>query len=193
MQRWYVVQSEPGRETMALAHLDRQGFGAFLPIEAVWRVYRGEGYWHHLPYFAGYLFVEFDACASEWCGIKELPGCRGVLTYCDTLQPKPVPEEAMNWLLSHAGEAGVIRERDGRPTVPNWIRGQLFGVVDGPFTNFEATFERFLNDPAPKPKRRRKGQKLREQAAFRAEVFVSIFGRQTRVELELGQLEPVVA
>ena len=63
---WYAVQTQPNRENLALAHLERQGFDVWLPhIERIIRHARKVKSVRR-PLFPGYLFINLDLEKARW-------------------------------------------------------------------------------------------------------------------------------
>ena len=102
--RFYVVQTQPQRERLAVKELSNQGFRTFLPcLKHPPRVWKGKFLEPRLePLFPKYLFVQLSLTEEPW---RSINGTRGVIrVMCmDSERPSPVPQEAMLRLLA-AGE-----------------------------------------------------------------------------------------
>ncbi len=81
-------------------------------------------------------------------------------------KPIPLPDEEVTAILEHIG-----KRRERRAMKSQFEKGDLVKVMDGPFANFSGSVEEI------NPERER------------VKVMVTIFGRQTPVELEFHQIE----
>jgi transcriptional antiterminator RfaH len=108
MERYYVVQTRPQKESTAAYELKNQGFRTFFPVIRSPRpAKQGKILLPRLsPLFPKYLFVQLDLDLDPW---RSINGTRGVVrVMCmDEYRPSPVPVLAMTRLLD-AGE--VIEE-----------------------------------------------------------------------------------
>lgn len=109
MNRYYVVQTQPLRERLAIQELLNQDFQTFFPvIKHLPRIAKGKLEPSRLsPLFPRYLFVSLDLEYDQWRCIN---GTRGVtrIICMDEDRPSPVSDIVMTRLLA-AGE--VIEEK----------------------------------------------------------------------------------
>ncbi len=56
-RQWYVAQTQPRKERLALEHLGRQGFTSFLPLVKRPRKTAGKVAFASTPLFPGYIFL----------------------------------------------------------------------------------------------------------------------------------------
>lgn len=106
MKRWFAVHVQPRRETLALAHLERQGFEAFLPQV---RHIRGTGTRRREvlePFFASYLFACLDPAADRWRSINGTIGVRRLVCFGDL--PAPLPNGFVEGLRDSFGLDGEL-------------------------------------------------------------------------------------
>jgi len=129
---WIVAATKPKAEFIAKMHLERQGYDAYLPL-----VVSPERHDPH-PMFPGYLFISPDALEGIWRPIRSTVGIVAVLM--NGIEPSKVPECVIN-LLQRREEAGVIRLRR-REAVAQLHPGQAVRIYEGPFSGFEAVFQR---------------------------------------------------
>lgn len=133
MDRYYVVQTQPQRERLAVAELKNQDFHTFFPILAkAPRVRRGKfEIPPSSPLFPKYLFVKLDLDHDPW---RSINGTRGVvrLMSMDEERPSPVPSAAMDRLLI-AGE--IIQEATA--ALPFNVHDPV-EFVDGPMKGLKA-------------------------------------------------------
>lgn len=159
--RWYVAETEPRKETVAIQHLERQSFRCFCP-----RLQRVRRHARRIetvlaPLFPGYVFVSFDADQVGWRAINGTRGVRRLLT-SERLAPLPMPDEAM---------ASLIEKYDGRAVgaEPDLQAGDSVLIVAGPFAEQYATIES-LDD---------KG---------RVRLLFAILGGGARISLDAGSI-----
>lgn len=133
--RWYVAETAPRKEQLAVAHLERQAFRSFCPRFRKTRRHARRLDEILAPVFPGYVFVRFDRDRDPWLsingtfGIKQLVGPR-------PSQPQPVPECVMGVLLARCVN-GVVSS-----VAPELQPGQTVRLLAGPFADQIATVER---------------------------------------------------
>ena len=78
---WYAVQTQPNRENLAVAHLERQGFNVWLPrIERIIKHAR-QAKSVRRPLFPGYLFVNLDLETARWRAINGTVGVSRIVSF----------------------------------------------------------------------------------------------------------------
>ena len=116
--------------------------------------------------FPGYILVQVDLNDDTWHLVKDTPKVSGFIG--DSRNPSPLTEPEVAALILQM-EGGAKRPRPSK----HFEEGDSIKVVDGPFADFNGTVDEVKPD---------KG-KLR--------VLISIFGRNTPVELDFAQVEKV--
>jgi transcriptional antiterminator RfaH len=134
-QRWYVVQSQPNAEYKAVAHLNRQGFGTYLPRYLKRRRHARRIDIVPAPLFPRYLFVAIDMTAQRWRSILSTVGVSHIVGNGD--RPTAVPDHVVTTLRAREDAAGFVR-LDHRP---NFGAGEKVRVLDGPFTDCLGLYE----------------------------------------------------
>jgi transcription termination/antitermination protein NusG len=171
--KWYVVQAYSGFETKVKQLLeDRMRingisklFGEIIvPQETISELVKGERKEVKKKFFPGYVLVQMHLNEHSWHLVKETPKVSGFLG--DSLAPEPLSEAEVQRIIAQVaqGVAAVAGKGQFEP-------GDAVMVKDGPFAEFRGTVEEV---------RPEKG-KIR--------VLISIFGRNTPVELEFVQVE----
>ncbi|MGL1930326.1 MAG: transcription termination/antitermination protein NusG [Desulfotalea sp.] len=171
--QWYILQVHSGFEEKVKLTLEERikkdsledYFGQILvPTEQIVEMVKGSRKTSTRRFFPGYMLVSMELNDQTWHTIHEnMPRVVGFVG--DDKNPIPITDE----------EAGKIiaRIQDGserpRPKVIFDV-GENVRVIDGPFANFQGTVDEVFPD---------KG---------RVRVMVSIFGRETPVELEFVQV-----
>lgn len=174
-KRWYVVQAYSGFEKNVQKTLKeriaREGmegyFGQILvPVEEVVDIKNGRKTISERKFYPGYVLVEMEMTDDSWHLVKSTPRVSG---FIGGTANKPTPILKRADAILQQVRSGVEKPK---PKVEFEV-GQQVRVNEGPFADFngivdEVNYER---------------NKLR--------VSVQIFGRETPVELEFGQVEKI--
>jgi transcriptional antiterminator NusG len=171
--KWYIVHAYSNFEKKVAEALRDQAkaqgladkFSEILvPTEDVVEIRRGRKVNTERKYFPGYVLVKMDLTDEAYHLVKNTPKVTGFLG--SGAKPAPVSEKEVQRIVG-AIEEGVERPR---PTIRFDI-GEKVRVTDGPFASFDGHVESVDEERA------------------RLRVSVSIFGRETPVELEYEQVE----
>ncbi len=184
--QWFVVQVLSGQENKVFESINKRikteemsdvVFEVVLPTERVSEIKRGKKTETTRKFFPGYLIVNMflldenkQLVDKTWYFIKDTPGVIGFAgtKERDGRPPQPIPmrQSEVDALLAQVrgGEESV------KPKI-NFEVGEVVKVSDGPFQNQNGVVEEIDPDRG----------KLR--------VSVSIFGRDTLVDLEYWQVE----
>ncbi|MDD2943154.1 MAG: transcription termination/antitermination protein NusG [bacterium] len=172
---WYVVHTYSGFEQRVKLTLEERirthnlgdRFGAILvPQETVVEVVKGQKKTSTRKFFPGYILVQMRLDDDTWHIVKDTPKVTGFVG--DSHNPVPLSKQEVDTLIAQL-EGGAQRPRPKA----TFEQGDSIKVVDGPFVDFNGTVDEVKAD---------KG-KLR--------VLISIFGRNTPVELDFVQVEKV--
>jgi len=176
-KRWYIVHAysnferkvaEAIKERAKAQGLEGQFEEVLVPTEDVVEVRRGRKISTERKFFPGYVLVKMEMTDPAFLLIKNTPKVTGFLG-ADNKAIPITEEEAMRIL--HQVKDGVERPK---PTVTYEV-GENVKVADGPFESLMGVVEEIDEERA------------------RLKVAVMIFGRQTRVDLEFGQVQKVAA
>ena len=107
LTRWYAVGTQPGRELVAKAHLLRQNFTCFLPMQEKTVSHARRLTTGRRSYFPGYLFVALDLRIDRWRAINGTVGVRNIVSTADC--PAPVSRGFVEALQAHVDADGLIR------------------------------------------------------------------------------------
>jgi transcriptional antiterminator NusG len=172
---WYVVHTYSGFEARVKLTLEERvrnaklqdKFGKIIvPQEQVVELVRGEKKTSSRKFFPGYMLIQCELNDETWHLVANTPKVTGFVG--DTRNPVPLSaQEVQNLFMQMEGGA-----KKPRPKV-QFEDGDSVKVVDGPFADFNGVVDEVKPD---------KG-KLR--------VLISIFGRNTPVELDFVQVEKV--
>ena len=172
--RWYVLQAFSGFEHQVqraleerIERFDAAGmFGQILvPTEEVVEMREGKRRRSERKFFPGYVLVQMDMNEQSWHVVKNTPKVMGFVGGTSD-KPAPISEQEAQTILGRVEEGA----EKPRPKVV-FERGEVVRVIDGPFNDFNAVVEEV------------------DYEKNRLRVAVLIFGRQTPVELEFGQVE----
>ncbi len=139
-------------------------FGEILvPTEQVVEMIKGTKKTSSRKFFPGYILINVDLTDETWHTVRDTPKVTGFVG--NDLHPEPLSDEDAMKIISRIKD-GALKPK---PKVTFEI-GDVVRVIDGPFSNFQGVVDEVYPD---------KG---------RVRVMVSIFGRETPVELEYIQV-----
>jgi transcriptional antiterminator NusG len=186
---WYVIHSYAGYENKVKANLESRIqsldmedfiFQVEVPTEEVVEIKNGKRQQVQRKVFPGYILVRMDLNDESWGAVRNTPGVTGFVGA--TSRPSPLSLDEVVKILAPAtkkaaavaagGKAAAGGEKP-RVEVVDYQIGESVTVMDGPFATLPATISEI--DPVH--------QKLR--------VLVSIFGRETPVELSFSQVSKI--
>ncbi len=128
---WFVVNTQPHKEALAIANLTNQGFATYCPV--VRRRIRHARQFRDVlrPLFPGYVFVESAFEKSAWRPLLSTFGVRSLVRSGDN----------PSWLDPRFIDALRAREKDGAIVAPAspYREGQQIRIVEGPFDGKVAT------------------------------------------------------
>ena len=175
-KRWYVVHAYSGFEKSVqralVERIQRQGmedvFGRVLvPVEEVVELKQGQKSISERKFFPGYVLVEMEMSDDSWHLVKSTPRVSGFIGGTAN-RPLPISQREVDAIMAQVQVGG----EKPKPRVEFEI-GQQVRVNEGPFADFNGAVEEVNYER----------NKLR--------VSVQIFGRETPVELEFGQVEKI--
>jgi transcriptional antiterminator NusG len=187
---WYVVHSYAGYENKVKANLETRIqtldvedyiFQVEVPTEEVTEIKNGQRKQVQRKVLPGYILVRMDLNDASWSAVRNTPGVTGFVGA--TSRPSPLTlDEVLKFLAPRvaqpkvpvgAGKA-VAGVGGAKPTIEvDYEVGESVTVMDGPFATLPATISEVNVD----------AQKLK--------VLVSIFGRETPVELSFSQVAKI--
>ena len=132
-QRWYVVHTQPHRETQAARQLENQNYRVFLPRFLKSRRHARKIETGLVPLFPRYLFIILDLTRDHWRSVNGTYGVDRLLMRADG--PEAVPEGLVEQLIELSGANGSVRY------TPHFRNGQVIKVAAGPFAEFMGEFQ----------------------------------------------------
>ena len=133
--RWYVVQTHPHAEAKAYAHLEKQGFQAYLPRFLKQRRHARRIETVPAPLFPCYLFVAMNIATQRWRSVHSTIGVSNLV--CHGEKPVALGDGIVEHLQSRHDERGYIK----LDSKPRFARGDLVKILDGVFSACLGSFE----------------------------------------------------
>ncbi|GAA2466964.1 transcription termination/antitermination protein NusG [Terrabacter carboxydivorans] len=186
---WFVIHSYAGYENRVKANLETRIqtlnmedfiFEIEVPMEEVTEIKNGQKKQVRRVRMPGYVLVRMDLTDESWGAVRHTPGVTGFVG--NAHQPVPLSIDEVFTMLAPTFEAaagadgtaaasGTSAPKDVR--VVDFEVGESVTVMEGPFETLPATISEINTDT----------QKLK--------VLVSIFGRETPVELSFAQVAKI--
>jgi transcription termination/antitermination protein NusG len=173
---WYVVHSYAGYENRVKANLENRTaslnmedfiFQIEVPTQDEMVIKQGKRQTVQSKIFPGYVLVRMDLTDESWSAVKNTPSVTG---FVGTTHPTPLTiGEVVKFLAPKPKDV----KRAEAPKVVDFTVGESVTVMDGPFATLPATINEINAE------------------AQRLKVLVSIFGRETPVELSFSQVSKI--
>ena len=181
---WFVIHSYAGYENRVKANLltrvtslnmEPYIFDVQVPMETVTEIKNGQRKLVNRVRMPGYVLVRMDLTDESWGAVRHTPGVTGFVGH--THQPVPLSHDEIYTMLNPTFEtpgdvagAGGGGAKAAETHIVDFEVGESVTVMEGPFETLPAT----ISEINPE------SQKLK--------VLVSIFGRETPVELSFSQV-----
>ncbi len=172
---WFIVQTYSGYENKVRTNLEQRIktmdvgdriFRVVIPTENEIEIREGQRRTVSKKLFPGYVFVQMVMDDASWYVVRNTPGVTGFAgaSTDERARPTPLADDEVN---------RILREMDTAPARINvgFEPGESVRVIDGPFTDFVGLVDEINLD---------KGK---------VRVMLSMFGRDTPVELDFLQVE----
>ena len=168
---WFVVHTYSGYEERVRKNLeqriksmDSQGeiFQVVIPTEDEIEVKNGQRYTVTKKILPGYILIQMRMSDQSWSIVRNTPGVTGFVGSGN--KPAPLQEEEVSRILKQmVAEAPKVKV--------GFRRGQSVRVIDGPFIDFMGIVDDI------------------SEGKGKVKVLLSLFGRETPVELDFLQVE----
>ncbi|MDQ1742131.1 MAG: transcription termination/antitermination protein NusG [Pseudonocardiales bacterium] len=188
---WFVVHSYAGYENKVktnlesrISSLDMEDyiFQVEVPTEEVVEIKNGKRQQVNRKVFPGYILVRMELTDDSWGAVRNTPGVTGFVGA--TSKPSPLSMDEVIKILAPtvqkagaAGKSGAAGGADGSGAAPTEVVdfeiGESVTVMDGPFATLPATINEI------------------DALHAKLKVLVSIFGRETPVELSFSQVSKI--
>jgi len=172
---WYVVHSYAGYEKKVRDNLDNRKrtlnmeefiFQVEVPEEEVTEIKNGQRKQVKRNVFPGYVLVRMDLTDESWSCVRNTPGVTGFVG--NAHHPSPLTLTEVENILA---PRPVKKSDKIDMKMVDFDIGESVTVMDGPFATLPATISEIMPEQA------------------KLKVLVSIFGRETPVELGFNQVQ----
>ncbi|MDD5110637.1 MAG: transcription termination/antitermination protein NusG [Patescibacteria group bacterium] len=172
-RRWYVIHTYSGYEENVKRNLEQRIesmdmedkiYNVLIPTEKKIRIKNGRRKIVTEKIFPGYVLVEMVVDDNSWYVVRNTPNVTGFIGSGTT--PTPISEEEIRALQKRMGVEEPTYTIDVATGAP--VR-----IVDGPFKNYEGKVASV------------------DKARGKIKVLVSVFGRETPVELDFLQVKKI--
>ncbi|MDI3548840.1 MAG: transcription termination/antitermination protein NusG [Halanaerobiales bacterium] len=169
-KQWYVIHTYSGHENKVKANLEKRIettgmedkiFRILVPTEEKIERKKGKEKVVNKKVFPGYVLVEMKMSDDSWYVVRNTPGVTGFVS--SGTKPLPLQPEEVNHILRGMG----LEDKK----VTDFAEGDKVRVIDGPFEEFVGVIQEVHPHQG------------------KAKVLVSMFGRETPLELEFSQIE----
>ena len=172
-RRWYVLHTYSGYEENVCRNLKQRIesmdmedkiFDVLIPTETKIKIKNGKRKTVKEKIFPGYVLVNMIVTDASWYVVRNTPNVTGFVGSGTT--PTPVSESEIKSLMSKMGQ----EEPEFKIDI---AIGEIVKITDGPFKDYEGKVSEI------------------DEARGKAKVLVSMFGRETPVELDFLQIKKV--
>jgi len=185
---WYVVHSYAGYENKVKTNLEARIqsldvedyiYQIEVPTEEVTEIKNGKRAQVNRKVLPGYLLVRMELNDESWGAVRNTPGVTGFVGATSKPSPLTIDEVVKILVPATAPQAARVTGGEAAATTAapaalvDFEVGESVTVMDGPFATLPATINEINAEQ----------QKL--------QVLVSIFGRETPVELSFSQVQKI--
>jgi transcriptional antiterminator NusG len=172
-RRWYVIHTYSGYEENVARNLKQRIesmdmedkiFDVLVPLETKIKIKNGRRITVREKIFPGYVLVNMIVTDNSWYVVRNTPNVTGFIGSGTT--PTPVSEEEIKELQRRMGVEEPTYKVDVSVGTP-------VKIIDGPFKDFEGKVSEV------------------DEAKGKVKVLVSMFGRETPVELDFLQVKKI--
>lgn len=172
-RRWYAIHTYSGyEENVAEAlqqrietmDMEEKIFGILVPKEKKIKIKNGARRVIEEKIFPGYVLVEMIVTDDSWYVVRNTPNVTGFIGTGTT--PTPIAQEEVDALMKRVG----VSEPEFKLDVS---KGALVAITDGPFKGQQGKVDDI------------------DESRGKVKVLVSMFGRETPLELDFLQIKKV--
>lgn len=171
--KWYIVHTYSGHENKVAKTLmqrvqamgfEERIFDALVPTRDTIRVRGGKKETIKEKIFPGYILVNMDLSDEAWVLVRTTPGVTSFVGAQN--KPTPIRDDEVQAIVAFVGQKEPVYKAQ-------FTQGEAVKITDGPFSDFLGTVESI------------------DEAKGKVKVLVSIFGRETPVELDFLQVSKI--
>ena len=168
--KWYIIHAYSGQEDrvasalkqrVASLHLENKIFETIVPTQDKIEVKSGKKHTLKEKIFPGYILVKMILDDNSWLAVRTTPGVTSFVGVGN--KPTPISDKEVEAILKFS-------QISAPKFKTKFSKGEAIKIIDGPFADFLGTVDSIDDD---------KGK---------VKVLVSIFGRETPVELDFMQV-----
>ncbi len=172
-RQWYAIHTYSGYEEKVADSIKQRAqtidmadkiFDAMVPKEKQIQIKNGKRKIVDAKIFQGYVLVEMKLTDETWYIVRNTPGVTGFVG--SGTSPTPVSDAEMIKIKKRMGVEDPKHQID-------FSEGEVVNIIDGPFKGFEGAVSEI------------------DTAKGKLKVMVSMFGRDTPVELDALQVKKV--
>lgn len=171
--KWYIVHTYSGHENKVAKTLmqrvqamgfENNIFDALVPTRDTIRVRGGKKETIKEKIFPGYILVNMELSDEAWILVRTTPGVTSFVGAQN--KPTPIRDDEVQAIVAFVGQKDPVYKAQ-------FSTGEAVKITDGPFSDFLGTVESI------------------DEAKGKIKVLVSIFGRETPVELDFLQVAKI--
>ena len=172
--RWYVVHTYSGHEAKVAEalkqraqtlNLDNQIVEVLIPTQEKIQIRRGQRKTVNEKIFPGYMLVQMEMTDESWLAVRTTPGVTAFIGSVGK-RPTPIPQREVDAIMK-------FMEVKAPKYKSTFSAGEAVKIVEGPFSDFLGTVDHI------------------DETKGKLSVLVSIFGRETPVELDFAQVSKI--
>ncbi|MDZ7726463.1 MAG: transcription termination/antitermination protein NusG [Candidatus Campbellbacteria bacterium] len=169
-RNWYAIHTYAGyekavernlRQRIESLGMDDRIFDVVVPTEKKVKIKRGKRVEEEERIYPGYILVDMIVTDDSWYVVRNTPRVTGFVG--SGVQPVPLSQKEVDDLFARMN-------RDTAKHTIDLIKGDTVRIVDGPFKELEGKVDEV------------------DEEAGKIRVLVSMFGRETPVELDFLQV-----
>lgn len=170
---WYVVHTQAGYEQRTKQSLeqriktlgfDEQIFSVIIPMRDIITIKQGKKKQVKEKLFPGYILVNMLLNDDSWLVVRTTEGVTGFVGAGN--KPTPISEKEVEAILKFALE-------ESPKFKTKFSANEAVKIIDGPFTDFLGTIQSV------------------DESQGKVKVLISIFGRETPVDLDFLQIQKI--
>ncbi len=172
-RQWYAIHTYSGHEEKVAESIKQRIntinmadliFDVIVPKEKQIEIKNGKRKIVNKKLFQGYVLVEMRLTDESWFIVRNTPGVTGFVGATTT--PTPVSEREIKKIKARMGMEEPKHQID-------FSEGEVVSIIDGPFKGFEGAIAEI------------------DSQKGKLKVMVSMFGRETPVELDILQVKKI--